>query len=94
MARCLGAGGPAHAGHNGIELGLDRGETALFLGSQAVTQVLDFNKKMSPNGYYQNKVNGIRLRSDGVHPTAEAVNWLTPWLLDSLNWAVGSPPRR
>ena len=32
--------------------------------------VLDLNKKLSPNGYYQTKVNGIRMRSDGVHPDA------------------------
>ncbi len=47
-------------------------------------EVLDLNEKLSPNGYYTTKVNGIKVRSDGVHPTAEAVNWLTPWLLDAL----------
>jgi hypothetical protein len=24
------------------------------------------------------------MRSDGVHPTPEAVKWLTPWLTDAL----------
>ena len=51
-------------------------------------EVLDLNEKLSPNGYYTTKVNGIKVRSDGVHPTAEAVNWLTPWLLDALNNAA------
>ena len=46
--------------------------------------VLDLNEKLSPNGYYQAKVNGIRVRSDGVHPTPEAVEWLTPWLVEAL----------
>ena len=46
--------------------------------------VLDLNKKLSPNGYYQTKVDGLRVRSDGVHPTPEAVEWLTPWLVEAL----------
>ncbi|MBU9763496.1 acyltransferase [Mycobacterium sp. TNTM28] len=46
--------------------------------------VLDFNAKLNPSGKYTAKINGVRLRSDGVHPTSEAVKWLTPWLLDSL----------
>lgn len=46
--------------------------------------VLDLNDKLSPNGYYQTKVDGIRMRSDGVHPTPEAVEWLTPWLVEAL----------
>lgn len=46
--------------------------------------VLDLNRKLSPNGYYQVKVDGIRMRSDGVHPTPEAVEWLTPWLTEAL----------
>lgn len=46
--------------------------------------VLDFNAKLNPDGEYTKRVDGIRMRSDGVHPTAEAVKWLTPWLVDSL----------
>ena len=46
--------------------------------------VLDFNAKLNPDGKYTAKINGVRIRSDGVHPTSEAVQWLTPWLLDSL----------
>jgi lysophospholipase L1-like esterase len=46
--------------------------------------VLDLNKKLGPNGYYTNKVDGIKMRIDGVHPTPEAVKWLTPWLADAL----------
>lgn len=46
--------------------------------------VLDLNKKLNPGGYYTNRVDGIRLRGDGVHPTPEAVEWLAPWLTDAL----------
>lgn len=49
--------------------------------------VLDLNKKLSPNGVYTTKVDGIRVRSDGVHPTPEAVEWLTPWLVEALRSA-------
>jgi peptidoglycan/LPS O-acetylase OafA/YrhL len=46
--------------------------------------VLDLNKKMGPGGYYTNRVDGIRLRVDGVHPTPQAVEWLAPWLTEAL----------
>jgi peptidoglycan/LPS O-acetylase OafA/YrhL len=46
--------------------------------------VLDLNKKLGPRGAYTNRIDGIRMRSDGVHPTPEAVAWLAPWLLDAL----------
>lgn len=47
--------------------------------------LLDLNKKLGPDGDYTGKIDGIKMRSDGVHPTAEAVKWMTPWLIDSLN---------
>ena len=47
--------------------------------------LLDLNDKLGPNGVYTNWVEGIRMRSDGVHPTPEAVKWLTPWLIDALH---------
>jgi lysophospholipase L1-like esterase len=46
--------------------------------------VLDFNRKLGPNGAYTNRIDGIRMRMDGVHPSPEAVKWLTPWLADAL----------
>jgi len=46
--------------------------------------VLDLNKKLAPNGGYTNKINGVQVRSDGVHPTPNAVKWMTPWLLDAV----------
>lgn len=61
--------------------------------------VLDLNRKLSPNGYYQTKVDGLRVRSDGVHPTPEAVEWMTPWLVDAVTAraapvAAGPPAAR
>jgi peptidoglycan/LPS O-acetylase OafA/YrhL len=54
------------------------------IGNRANVEVLDLNDKLCPNGYYTTKVNGIPMRIDGVHPTPEAVKWLTPWLLDAV----------
>ncbi|MDA2894195.1 acyltransferase family protein [Mycolicibacterium sp. BiH015] len=54
------------------------------VGERPNATVLDLNKKLSPNGYYQTRVDGIRVRSDGVHPTPEAVEWMTPWLVEGL----------
>lgn len=45
---------------------------------------LDLNKKLCPDGVYTAKVNGIKVRSDGVHLTREGVAWLTPWLQEAL----------
>lgn len=47
--------------------------------------VLDLNEKLSPRGYYTDRVAGIEMRDDGVHPTREAVEWLTPWLTEALS---------
>ncbi len=46
--------------------------------------ILDLNKKLCPDGVYTAKVDGIKVRSDGVHLTPEGVKWLTPWLEESL----------
>jgi hypothetical protein len=54
------------------------------IGKRPGVTVLDLNKKLCPDGYYTNKVDGIGMRTDGVHPTPEAVKWLTPWLTDVL----------
>ena len=56
--------------------------TVIATRSNAV--VLDLNEKLCPDGLYTNKVDGIKMRIDGIHPTPEAVKWLTPWLLDTL----------
>lgn len=47
-------------------------------------EILDLNKKLCPDGIYTTKVDGIPVRSDGVHLTAEGVRWLIPWLEESI----------
>ena len=50
----------------------------------AGVKILDLNKKLCPDGVYTADVDGIQVRSDGVHLTPEGVQWLTPWLEKSL----------
>lgn len=54
------------------------------IGRRRNITVLDLNDKLCPDGYYTAKVDGIPMRSDGVHPTPQAVKWLTPWLVDAV----------
>jgi peptidoglycan/LPS O-acetylase OafA/YrhL len=54
------------------------------VGGRKNVTVLDLNKKLAPNGSYTNKINGVQVRIDGVHPTPNAVKWMTPWLLDAV----------
>ncbi len=54
------------------------------VGHHPGVQILDLNKKLCPDGVYTAKVDGIKVRSDGVHLTPEGVKWLTPWLEDSV----------
>ncbi len=54
------------------------------VGQRPGATVLDLNEKLCPDGVYTNKVDGIKMRMDGLHPTPEAVQWLTPWLEDAL----------
>jgi len=48
------------------------------------TLVLDLNRKLCPNGTFTWNVDGVQVRSDGVHLTQEGVQWLAPWLLRQL----------
>jgi hypothetical protein len=54
------------------------------VGQRKNASVLDLNEKLCPDGYYTSRVDGIKMRMDGLHPTPEAVKWLTPWLEDAL----------
>jgi hypothetical protein len=47
-------------------------------------RMLDFKKKLCPQGVYTADVDGLQVRSDGVHLTDEGVQWLTPWLEEAL----------
>ena len=54
------------------------------VGHHRGVSILDLNKKLCPDGVYTAKVDGVRVRSDGVHLTPEGVKWLTPWLEESV----------
>jgi peptidoglycan/LPS O-acetylase OafA/YrhL len=54
------------------------------IGQRPNISVLDLNGKLCPDGFYAAKVDGVQVRSDGVHFTPEGVKWLTPWLVESL----------
>ena len=48
------------------------------------TRLLNLNQKLCPNGVFTWNVDGIQVRSDGVHLTPQGVDWLTPWLTSAL----------
>jgi peptidoglycan/LPS O-acetylase OafA/YrhL len=48
------------------------------------TRLLDLNRKLCPNGTFTWTVDGVQVRSDGVHLTQEGVQWLAPWLAREL----------
>ncbi len=54
------------------------------VGDRPNVEVLDLNEKLAPWGAYTSRIDGVRVRSDGVHFTPEGVEWLTPWLTDAL----------
>jgi peptidoglycan/LPS O-acetylase OafA/YrhL len=54
------------------------------IGHRPDVRILDLKKKLCPDGVYTADVDGIQVRSDGVHLTQEGVQWLTPWLEKSL----------
>jgi hypothetical protein len=49
------------------------------------TWVLDLSRKLCPNGTFTRTVDGVQVRSDGVHLTQEGVQWLAPWLTRELD---------
>ena len=57
---------------------------AKTIGKRPDVRILDLKKKLCPEGVYTDKVDGIQVRSDGVHPTEEGVQWLVPWLEKSI----------
>jgi hypothetical protein len=48
------------------------------------TRLLDLSRKLCPNGTFTWTVDGVQVRSDGVHLTPEGVWWLAPWLTREL----------
>ncbi|MDP7723366.1 acyltransferase family protein [Mycobacterium sp. TY814] len=54
------------------------------IGQRPKVGIVDLNKKLCPDGVYTAKVDGIKVRSDGVHLTPEGVKWMLPWLEESV----------
>lgn len=54
------------------------------VGDRPNVTILDLNEKLAPDGSYTADVDGIRVRSDGVHLTPEGVEWLTPWITEAV----------
>jgi hypothetical protein len=46
--------------------------------------LLDMNHELCPNGVFTWTVDGVTVRSDGVHLTPAGDAWLQPWLNDEL----------
>lgn len=48
---------------------------------------LDLGGQLSPEGKFTWNVDGVQVRSDGVHLTPRGAAWLAPWLADQLRRA-------
>jgi lysophospholipase L1-like esterase len=63
--------------------------------ARAHAMVLDLNKEACPNGTFTWTVDGVRIRSDGLHFTPAGVRAiLAPWLLPKLAAAAVTPGPR
>jgi lysophospholipase L1-like esterase len=51
--------------------------------------VVELNAKTCPSGQYTSTVDGVYIRSDGVHFSAAGARWLAPWLLPQLRALAG-----
>jgi hypothetical protein len=58
-----------------------------YAASRAGTALVDLNRKLCPAGAFTWQVDGVQVRSDGVHLTPDGVRWLTPWLAGQLRAA-------
>lgn len=54
--------------------------------------VIDVGARLSPEGRYTRDVDGIRVRSDGVHLTRQTGDILAPWLFPQLQQLMAAPP--
>jgi hypothetical protein len=62
------------------------------VGERLGASVEDVGGRLSPEVRYTRDVDGVRVRSDGVHLTAEAGNVLAPWLFPQLQLLLAAPP--
>lgn len=50
--------------------------------------ILDLGRRLCPDGAFTWQVDGVRVRSDGVHLTPEGVRRLRPWLVSRIRAAA------
>jgi hypothetical protein len=62
------------------------------VGERLGVPVVDVGGRLSPEGRYTRDVDGVRVRSDGVHLTAAAGDLLAPWLFPQLQQLLAAPP--
>ncbi|MEU0333416.1 SGNH hydrolase domain-containing protein [Streptomyces sp. NPDC006193] len=55
--------------------------------------ILELGRRLCPDGAFTWEVDGVRVRSDGVHLTPEGARWLQPWLTSQVRSAAGRRPR-
>lgn len=58
-------------------------------GAPGVATVVDIGGRLSPDGRLAMQIDGVRVRTDGVHVAPEAGPWLAPWLLPQLRAIAG-----
>jgi SGNH domain (fused to AT3 domains) len=51
---------------------------------QPPAHVLDLGRRLCPDGRFTWHVDGVQVRSDGVHLTPDGVRWLSDWLFARL----------
>jgi hypothetical protein len=51
--------------------------------------LVELGQRMSPGGQLAMQIDGVQVRTDGVHIAQAAGPWLAPWLLPQLNAFVG-----
>ena len=66
--------------------------TELAARHPGVVSVVDFGAKMSPDGKLAMSIDGVRVRTDGVHLTPDAGRWFAPWFLPQVV-AIADAPR-
>jgi hypothetical protein len=58
-------------------------------GAPGVATVVELGAHLSPEGKLAMAIDGVRVRTDGVHIAPEAGPWLAPWLLPQLRTIAG-----
>jgi peptidoglycan/LPS O-acetylase OafA/YrhL len=53
--------------------------------------LLDLRSAVCPDGHYEEVVNGVRLRKDGVHWTAEGAAFVWQWYAEQLHEVAAAP---